>query len=335
MKTIDDFREGHKSGKHKVGQDWELAIESFLNHCKAKNLRPRTIEWYQEHIELYFYRDFVVNAKIESPDDFNTEDLQRYIVYMHNRKLQISSANIRLRAIRTFFNYLREMGYIDGKVKVKLLKQDKTIIKTFSQEQVAKLVKRPAKVEDLSFAQYRDYVMINFLLGTGVRLATFKVIKIEDVDFIQNEIRLQHTKNREQYIIPLSLSLGRILQEYLKIRNGEPEDYLFCNSYGEALKERTIQDRIKFYCQERLGKEAFSYRCSPHDFRHTFAVMYIRNGGDLLSLQKLLGHNTLEMTRRYVNLLNDDIKSKFAEFSPLDSVISFKQTGRKAIRVKK
>lgn len=335
MKTIDDFREGHKSGKHKVGQDWGLAIESFINHCKAKNLRPRTIEWYQEHIELYFYRDFILKEGIKSPNDFDAEDLQRYIVYMHNRQLQISSANIRLRAIRTFFNYLKDMGYIEGKVKVKLLKQDKTIIKTFTAEQVVKLVAKPKNINDLSFAQYRDYVMINFLLGTGVRLATFVAIKIGDVDFINNEIRLRHTKNRDQYIIPLSLSLGKILQEYLKIRGGEPQDSLFCNSYGEPLKKRTIQDRIKFYCQERLGKEALSYRCSPHDFRHTFAVMYIRNGGDLLSLQKLLGHNTLEMTRRYVNLLNDDIKSKFAEFSPLDSVISFKQTGRKAIRVKK
>lgn len=333
-KIISDLKD-EKISSSKVGQDWELAIESFLNHCKAKNLRPRTIEWYQEHIELYFYRDFILKEGIKSPNNFDSEDLQRYIVYMHNRKLQISSANIRLRAIRTFFNYLKDMGYIEGKVKVKLLKQDKTIIKTFTAEQVAKLVAKPKNISELSFAEFRDYVMINFLLGTGVRLATFKAIKIEDIDFVNNEISLGHTKNREQYVIPLSLSLGKILQEYLKIRGGEPQDSLFCNSYGESLKERTIQDRIKFYCQERLGKEALSYRCSPHDFRHTFAVMYIRNGGDLLSLQKLLGHNTLEMTRRYVNLLNDDIKSKFAEFSPLDSVISFKQTGRKAIRVKK
>ena len=262
-------------------------------------------------------------------------DVELYAMMMRKKKLKVGTINVRLRALRTFINYLKEEEYIEQNVKVKLVKQDKPIIKTFSEEQMKRLIEKPKIDKNMSFATFRDYTLIAFLAGTGVRLGTLKEIKVRDVDFVTREIRLNHTKNRTEYVIPLSNSLAKILQEYLKIRGGEAEDYLFCNSYGEMIKDRTIQDRIKLYCYNCLGKEAEGLRCSPHDFRHFFAIQFIRNGGDILTLQKLLGHKTLEMTRRYVNLLNADVKKKFAEYSPLDSLATIKSIGRKAIKIKR
>jgi len=335
MKTVLDFS-CERNDRANIGDSWNLAIESFLNHCKAKNLRHRTIEWYEDVLKNYYLRDFVVPNKIESPRLFRRENVDSYIVHMQKSGIRASTANVRLRAVRAFFNFLYEENYVDSKIRIRLIKVDKTVIKTFSAEQVKKLIEKPQNCESISFAQYRDWVIINFLIGTGVRLATLKDIKVGDVNFVEREIVLNHTKNREQYVIPLSVSLARVLNEYLKIRQGSQQDYLFCNSYGDMLHERTIQDRVKFWCQDRLGEnDVHNMRCCCHDFRHTFAVMFIRNGGDLLILQKLMGHKTLDMTRRYVNLLGADIKAKFANCSPLDSVAVTKGSGRRVIRIQR
>lgn len=329
MLTVTDFT-AERNSRDRIGQNWDLAVESFINHCLAKNLRESTVKWYKENLSNHFLT-FAEQQNIAAPTSLTNRDIDKYMAKL-NKEVKDSTVNVRLRALRTFINYLKEEEYIENKVNVKLVKQDKIIIKTFSEQQMKKLIER--QKDNNSFADYRDYVIVNFLAGTGVRLGTLVRIKIGDVDFVQREIRLNYTKNRMEYAIPLSVSLAKILQEYIKIRSGELEDYLFCNSFGQRIKERTVQDRIKLYCKSRLG-EATDVRCSPHTFRHFFAVTYIRNGGDLLTLQKLLGHKTLDMTRRYVNLLNADVKKEFAQYSPLDSISSVRGFGRKAIKFKR
>jgi integrase/recombinase XerD len=117
----------------------------------------------------------------------------------------------------------------------------------------------------------------------------------------------------------------------LDIRGGDQGDYLFCNSYGDQFKSRTLQDRILLFCEKR-GVD--TKRCSPHTFRHTFAKQAVLNGMDLFTLQKILGHSTLDMVRRYVNLLTDDEKKRF--ISPLDTLSKLaKHTGRQGISMKK
>jgi integrase/recombinase XerD len=317
-----------------IGDNWNKSFEAFLNHCVAKNLRKKTIEWYEEVLLLYFQRDFLDNTSIKCPKDFEKSDVDQYIVFLREEKgLSDTTVNIRLRALRSFFNFLMEYKYIENEIKIKTIKEDAKTIQVFTEEEVKKLIEKP-KGDYISFATFRDWVMVNFLIGTGVRLATLRNIKIGDVKFANNEIHLTHTKNREEQIFPLGLSLSHVLREYMAVRGGDSENFLFCNSYGEKIGERTVGDRLKKYCQERLGNNGMRYCC--HDFRHTFAVMYIRNsGGDILTLQKLLGHKSLEVTRRYANMLMGDIQRQFAKHSPLDNLASAKKSGRKAIHMKK
>lgn len=314
-----------------IGRSWDLAIEAFLNNCEARNLRPRTIKWYKECL-ISSFTPYLQGIDI-IPENFSIQHIDAYILKMKKKGNSVETINVRLRAVRSLLNFLSDNGYIEKKLKIKMMKNERKIIQTFTEEQLKEILCKEQKYN--TFAQYRDYVIVNFLIGTGVRLGTLKEIRIGDIDFVQREIRLNHTKNRVEYIIPLSTSLAKILQEYLKTRDGEADDYLFCNSYGEIMKDRMVEKRLQLYCQRKIKDDAKGIRCSPHTFRHTFAVQYIRNGGDILTLQKLLGHKTLDMTRRYVNLLNADVKIKFAEFSPLDNISSIKNTGRKAIKYKK
>ena len=154
-----------------------------------------------------------------------------------------------------------------------------------------------------------------FCLWNSLRLRTIINVKIEDIDFYNDEIRYTTTKSRKQYIIPLSSSLKKVVQEYLQYRKGEDDDYLFCNSFGEQLTKDTITSAIYEYNKKRgVSKTGL------HLFRHTFAKNWILNGGDIFRLQKILGHSTLNMVKEYVNMYGNDLKNDFDTFSPFENI---------------
>jgi len=104
------------------------------------------------------------------------------------------------------------------------------------------------------------------------------------------------------------------LREYLRIREGEPDDYLFCDEYGKMLSANALRLAI-----ERYNRKRGVAKTSLHMFRHTFARKYLIDcGGNAFTLQKLLGHSTLEMTKHYCAIFNADITKNFDSVSPLE-----------------
>ena len=108
-----------------------------------------------------------------------------------------------------------------------------------------------------------------------------------------------------------------VLKEYIKKfrSNAELTDYLFCDVGGEQLSETALTSSIRRYNQSRGVSNT-----SIHSLRHTFARQWLLKTGDVFRLQKILGHSTLEMTRRYTNLLGEDLKEDFEVFNPLDNL---------------
>jgi integrase/recombinase XerD len=106
------------------------------------------------------------------------------------------------------------------------------------------------------------------------------------------------------------------LREYLQIRGGEQEDYLFCNESGQQLTESALRSSIARYNHRRGIRKT-----SIHLFRHTFARKYLVDcGGDAFTLQRLLGHSTLDMTKHYCAIFDADITRNFDKFSPLAQI---------------
>ena len=105
--------------------------------------------------------------------------------------------------------------------------------------------------------------------------------------------------------------------EYLQIRGGEDEDYLFCNEYGGQASSRTYQQLVRRYNIKRNVNKT-----SCHLFRHTFAKNWIISGGDMFRLQKILGHSDLTVTKEYVNMFGQDLQMDFEKFNPLDNLNS-------------
>ena len=140
-------------------------------------------------------------------------------------------------------------------------------------------------------------------------------IKIKDLDFDADVVHINTTKNRKPLIIPMNSDIKKILKEYLKYREGEPEDYLFCNVFGKPLVRSTLYASFYEYNKQR-GIE----KTGIHRYRHTFAKKWVMMGGNVVSLQKILGHSSLEITQNYLNILVSDMKKDIEEFNILREV---------------
>ena len=183
---------------------------------------------------------------------------------------------------------------------------------TYSDLELSALLKKP-DIRKATFAEYRDWVIINFLLNCGSRAATARAIQIRDVDLDGGVVFYRHTKNRKTQVISLCSAMVSIQREYLRHRGGEAADFLFCTETGSQLTENGLRQSIARYNTQRGVQKT-----SIHLFRHTIARKYLIDcGGDAFTLQKLLGHSTLAMTKHYCAIFDADLTKNYDNFSPL------------------
>ena len=286
------------------------AHDLFIRKCTVQNLSEKTLKVYKNHFGL-FALTIDVNKPINSVTSAAIDD---FILYLkENNKCNDTTINSYLRSIRAFLYYCMEESYLQS-FNVCMIRSEKKIKETYSNSELERLLTKP-DINTCSFSTYKTWVFENYLLGTGNRLSTALNVRIKDIDFYNNTIILVKTKNRKQQIIPLSQSLAEILVGYLEIRGNNPDDYLFCNIYGEKGNIRSFEDLVAKYNHER-GVE----KTSIHLFRHTFAKHWILQGGDIFRLQKSLGHSDLSVTKEYVQMFGQDLQMDFEKFNPLDNL---------------
>ena len=302
------------------------AFEKYIKEKSVMNLSETTIELYKRFYNNVFTKFHHEN---ELCKNITKEIVIDFIEFLKKRnpKIRTTSINSYLHSLRAMLYYFMESGYTPH-FKVKMVKSEKTIKETYSLDELERLLKKP-DIKKCRFTEYRDWVMVCYLLATGNRLSTVSNLKIQDINFENNEITLRRVKNKKQYIIPLSSTLAKTLIEYLKIRKGEPSDYLFCNQYGAQLPKYGITSAIRRYNHSRGVTKT-----SVHLFRHTFAKNWILNGGDIFRLKNILGHSSLEMVKEYVNMFGGDLKRDFDKFNPLENMKT-SVVGREAINIRK
>lgn len=295
----------------------EDAYELFIRKCKVKNLSESSIVSYKNKIQPFV--EHCKDMKISMVTINTIDEFTNYLKTEHNVN-DISVASY-LRSVRAFLYYCMECNYMTT-FKIHLPKAQKEIKETYSNEQLEKLLAKP-DMNSCTFTEFKTWVFENYMLATGNRLSTALNVHIKDIDFDSGTITLRKTKNRKQQIIPLSASLSDILREYLDIRGGNPEDYLFCNNYGEQASNRTFQTLVYRYNIKR-GVNITSI----HSFRHTFARNWILAGGDIVRLKTILGHSNISVTNEYLAMFGQDLQMDFEKFNPLDNL-----TNKKRIRM--
>lgn len=281
--------------------------EEYFLDCKARNLRKDTVRHYKDsskQIMKYIGEDILIK-------DIDKEVIDDFIIQMQeNPKLNDMSLYTYARDFKTLMYFFMRKEYIPT-FKIKIPKADKQPVETYSDRELQVLLKKP-NLRQCTFTEYKVWVMTNFLLSTGVRQRSLINIKIKDLDIGNSVVYINVTKNRKPLIIPLNKDIKRILQEYLKYRKGEAEDYLFCNVFGKQLVRSTVYHSFYEYNKSR-GIE----KTGMHRYRHTFAKKWVLAGGNVVTLQKILGHSSLDITQNYLNLLVSDIQKEIEEFNIL------------------
>lgn len=306
----------------------ETGFKHYIDVLEAMNRSPQTIIYYKNCFQ--YFTEFIEEYELDkSCSNINQKIIIQYINYLHKSKPDLSERTVKsyLVGLRAFIYFLQKERYTD-EFKIEIPKTEKAIKEPYSDAEVERLIEQP-DLSKCTFSNLRDWAIVSFFLATGCRLSTATNVRIGDINFREQEIFIRKTKNRKQQILPLSPELERTLKIYLRYRQGEKDDYLFCNAYGQYLTKNSITSCIRNY---NLSKGVL--KTSIHRFRHTFAKNWIINGGDIFRLQKILGHSTLDMVKEYLALYGNDLKRDYEKFSVLDRVKSENANNSPTQRIK-
>ena len=283
-------------------------FEEYVLAKTAMGVAEVTVRNYRQHfasVAKYLDLDLPIG-------ELSRELLDAAVADMRESGLAYNSVATYVRSLKSFLSWCDTMDIVH--VSFHGLQEHETVKDTYSDAELGALLKRPNRKS--GFCEYRNWVIINFLVNSGCRAATVRNIQNRDVDIEGKRVVFRHNKNRKIQIIPLCTEMCAILREYMKVRKGADTDYLFCNQYGEMLTRDGLCQAIAKYNKAR-GVE----KTSIHMFRHTFARKYLIDcGGNAFTLQKLLGHSTLEMTKRYCAIFDADIAKGFDSVSPLSQL---------------
>lgn len=286
-------------------------LQEYLITMKAEKKAEATIKTRKKHLQPFF--DYLYassgNSELIELTDVSRRHIRAYINHRLDSGCSAVYMNSILKSIRSVFRFMVDEGYMDEThnpaTKIKFLKEQRTLIKTFTDEEVQALL--DVFKRSNAYLPTRNKLIIMLFADTGIRIS--ELIRLKDGDFQGSSINILG-KGNKQRIVFLSPSVAKQLGKFQRIkrqyyaRTGAVADaYLFTNFYGKQLTAEGINRMLK-RTAERTGR-TFTIRVSCHTLRHYFAQKYIENG-DVYTLSRLLGHSSLETTRTYLRSMSDN-----------------------------
>jgi len=278
-----------------LGETMLPRFEQFIRERQyIQNVTPATMHWYRHSLKW-------LNS--ENPSQ---QELTDALLRMREKGRNATGCNCALRAINAYLHWSsgageKKCGPGCQHPHISRLKEPQLILPTFTDVQVKRIIAWKPKRK----CQKRLQVLILFLLDTGCRINEALTLRVRDID-VDNLLVTLDGKGRKQRIVPVSFALRKALFRHCRDSKRTPDSLLFANRTETTLAHRNVLRDVKRVCR-RLGFEPPAR--TLHAFRHTFAVNYLRRGGSVFHLQKVLGHSTLEMTRRYANLVTADLQA--------------------------
>ena len=285
----------------------DKVLEKYYEYLKYElNYSDNTISDYKLHILKY--KEYLDKNHLNYLS-IKKDDVIDMLKYLDNLKLTNRTISNILSALRNFYNYLLDEKYIKTNIfkVVSNPKLDKKLPNFLSIEDFHKIIESISIDTPLDL---RNRLIIEMLYATGVRVSELVNIKLSDINFNEQSIRIMG-KGRKERIVFYGEYAKEILDKYLDIRNNSNE-YLIQNNKGNKITSRGIEKII----DKVVEKACINNNVSPHTFRHTFATHLLNSGCEIKSVQELLGHSSLNTTEVYTHITSEYLKSEYRKNMP-------------------
>lgn len=289
-------------------------VAAFLRYLTAeKNYSEHTLRAY--HTDL---NDFMLhctsNYQLKNLTNVHYAMFRDYVVALSKNGLTTRSINRKCATLNSFYTYLRTIGAIDTHplAQHKSLKAKKSFIVPFSESEVAQVL---LQIDRSSFSGLRDATAIELLYSTGMRQAELIGLKVSDIDWSQQQLRILGKRNKER-IVPMLPSLITSLKSYCKQRSdidkATTHDILLVTDKGKKTYPSFVYRLIKLYFREVSSK----IRTSPHVLRHSFATHMLDAGADINVVKEILGHESLAATQEYTKVQLPKVQDAYRAAHP-------------------
>lgn len=295
------------------GENMTEVVSKFINHLEIeKNYSKYTILNYKKDL-----KEFIVFLKKETINNFNDIDyklLRFYLNDMFNKKYSSKTVSRHLSTLRTFFKFLKREGIIKSNPMILISnpKEEKKLPTYLNYKELENILDIPDKTSVIGL---RDACILELLYSTGIRVGELVNIKVGDIDFSQNRIKILGKGNKERYVL-FGNKCKDLLNEYLT--NSRPKlskqknENLFLNQRGTGISIRTTEKMV----DDTVKRSSIKSHVSPHTLRHTFATHMLDNGADLNSVSELLGHSNLNTTAIYTHVSNERLRQVYLNCHP-------------------
>lgn len=287
-------------------------IDDFLIEQQVRGNSPKTQKHYFRCLGLFERFQSPKNPDISA---VSVSDCKAYYIHLSNRNVSSVTVQTYIRALRAFLSWCYLEGYISENIpkKFRLPKAQKKKIDILTDSEVEQLFRC---LSGRDFISVRNYCIVALMIDSGLRLNEVVTIRRDKIHIAEGYAIVNGKGNKERFV-PLGLNSKRALLRYCAIvPNKEKETPLFVKDTLIPIKESTVKQLFR-----KLRSRSGIPRLHPHLLRHTFATRYIERGGDIYSLQSILGHTSLEMVKKYVHLIPSKTVVNFAVLSPLDNAL--------------
>lgn len=328
----------------KSTKDMEFYLDDFMEYCFLKELSKKTMNSYEASIML-FSKFLKEEYQVSNINDIKEKHINEYLRFTKERGKYsyvsddrtvainhpasrtdfgkpVSDATINnyIRNLKVFFNYCVEKKYLKASPmeRIKFLKAKRKMKDEITDLEFKALIK---SIDISIYSEYRDYVIIQLIFDTGMRLTETLNLSMEDIDLERRTILIPAEINkgkRDRYVF-FSNTMAAILRKWIlyKDRYTSGEQWLFPTKKGNIITASNFERNFRIY-RTRAGIEK---DIAPHGLRNNFAKRFLLSGGDIFMLSKILGHSSVMVTEKaYLDVTMTDIRKSYQRFSPLENM---------------